>query len=309
MHRFCGSSHGRIMSDSMNRKRSCDRKPTLTASMKHNNVKISHIRLWKNTPIQQCSILSVRIYFKGKTQETVKGWNSSQSVFRDATRLANLSAPLQNSSQKGTQTYKPPTPRKRSWWKQHTVVHVPPSHHHHHLLLLLTPWLSDLASSSADRLSLTMPPWVSDCAGRVAEKERKPIYNVVYTQPLPPPQTAPILGLMCGMHSFWVQFGHHRERERKRGQVCVHRVQEGVCKARALFARPLFESIVFRQLRFFMRGTIWRVLSECRAAAVFWGASFIDHRPGVGWWIKTHPPHTLLLTHHHSYFLQFLILP
>lgn len=60
----------------------------------------------------------------------------------------------------------------------------------------------------------------------------------------------------------------------------------------------LFESIVFRQLRFFMRGTIWRVLSECRAAAVFWRASFMDHRPGVGWCIQTKASRlSLLITH------------
>lgn len=129
-----------------------------------------------------------------------------------------------------------------------------------------------------------MPPWVSDCAGRVAEKERKPIYNAVYTRPLPPPQTAPILGLMCGMHSFlgaiWTPEG---ERKKERASVCAQGARGGVQGLGCLFARPLFESIVFRQLRFFMRGTIWRVLSECRAAAVFWGASFTDYRPGVGW--------------------------
>lgn len=116
---------------------------------------------------------------------------------------------------------------------------------------------------------------------------------------------------MCGMHSFWVQFGHQREGERKRGQVCVCRRVGwggGLQGSGCLFSRPLFESIVFRQLRFFMRGTIWRVLSGCRAAAVFWRASFMDHRPGVGWWIQTHPPTLLLITHHHPYLLQFLIL-
>lgn len=89
-----------------------------------------------------------------------------------------------------------------------------------------------------------------------------------------------------------------RQKERESKSVYVGGCKRGVGGLQGsgcLFSRPLFESIVFRQLRFFMRETIWRVLSECRAAAVFWGASFMDHRPGVGWWIQTQPPTLLLL--------------
>lgn len=72
------------------------------------------------------------------------------------------------------------------------------------------------------------------------------------------------------------------QREKEGRSVYVGGVA-GAQGAGCLFPRPPIESIVFRQLRFFMKGTIWRVLSECRAAAVFWRASFMDHRPGVGW--------------------------
>ncbi|MED6281684.1 hypothetical protein CHARACLAT_024177 [Characodon lateralis] len=101
------------------------------------------------------------------------------------------------------------------------------------------------------------------------------------------PQMAPILGFMCGMHRFLVQFGHQCVQKEREGQCVDLEVVGGravtVQGSGCLFSGFVFESIVFRQLRFFMRGTIWRVLSGCRAAAVFWGASFIDHRAGVGW--------------------------
>lgn len=47
-----------------------------------------------------------------------------------------------------------------------------------------------------------------------------------------------------------------------------------------LSSLPPPPSSLFRQLSSFLKETIWRVLSECRAAAVFWPASFMDHRPG-----------------------------
>lgn len=102
------------------------------------------------------------------------------------------------------------------------------------------------------------------------------------------------------MHSFLgLQFGHRRGRKKKRASLCMSEGVKGGGGAQAVCSLALlFESIVFRQLRFFMRGTIWRVLSECRAAAVFWRASFMDHRPGVGWCIQTKASRlSLLITH------------
>lgn len=147
----------------------------------------------------------------------------------------------------------------------------------------MTKWFSQLWCRLPLTYNASLGEWQSGEGGR--EREKTHLQCSVHTAV--PPQTAPILGLMCGMHSFWVQFGY--QRERKREQVCV-RLRVCVGGSDCLFSHPLFESIVFRQLRFFMRRTIWRVLSECRAAAVFWGTSFMDHRPGVGRWIQTHPP-------------------
>lgn len=101
---------------------------------------------WKHT-IEQCSNWSVGIYLKGKHKKHWKDEIPATLFFflgGDATRLANLSAPLQNSSQKGMQAYKTSHTGKRSWWKQHTVAPVPPSSSSPPPPYSMTKWFSQL---------------------------------------------------------------------------------------------------------------------------------------------------------------------
>lgn len=112
---------------------------------------------------------------------------------------------------------KPPTLLKDPG-EDSTVAPVPSLNPHP---LLPTPWLSDLASSGRGCLSLTMAPWVSDEAGRVAEKERKPIYNAAYTQ-TSPHRRRPSLNWCVVCIVFGCNLGTGGG-ERKRGRVCVCR--------------------------------------------------------------------------------------
>lgn len=172
-----------------------DRKPTPTVSMKHDNVKINHVNIWKRTHSAGLQFVS-RNLFKRETQK--KHWKDEipASLFfgtQHGSPICQLHS--KRVHRRARRPIKASHTRKRSWWKQHAVAPVPHSYHipsTRLLLLLPTPWLSDLASSGAGRLSLTIPPWVSDRAARVAEKERKPIYNAAYTRrpPALPPNSA-----------------------------------------------------------------------------------------------------------------------
>lgn len=237
-----------------------------------------------STPFSSTPDLS--LYFKGEHKKLKEG-NSSRSVFRDATQLNNLSAPALNGSQKGTRAYKTShTGKKSCSIQQLPCTPAPPTHS-------MTKWFSQLWCGPPLIYNVSVGWRLSREGG---SEETNNIYNVVYSGRLAH-RWRPSFNWCVVCIDFGVFKTPAGGRNKEGDSFYIWRSHKGgggggggVRGSGCLFSRPLFESIVFRQLRFFMSRTIWRVLSESRAAAVFWGASFIDHRPGVGWWIQAHPP-------------------
>lgn len=122
------------------------------------------------------------------------------------TWLTNLSSPIQDDSQKGTQAFKTSVNAAYSNCSASSQC------------LLNTPWLSDLASYGEGRPIYNKPPGYSLC--RESGKERHKYQLQCGLQRMATPQMAPVTGFLCGVHRFRVQFGHRWGGKEREGQ-CV----------------------------------------------------------------------------------------